>query len=100
MSGAPRTAPSKSQQYKRLLEPGQAGRRRAERRPASLYSCSLMRRDSDDRTTVLAAQSHAADRRRRLHRGADLWNQDRLLSAERTRRVALLTLTFAQDDYE
>lgn len=68
---------------------------------AALRPCTittLMRDESDRVTAPVPPYSRGAARRRRLHRGVELWNADRLLCAERTRRVAFLTFTLADPD--
>jgi hypothetical protein len=58
-----------------------------------------MRKDSEDRKTVQPSHTRGAGRRRRLHRATELWNRDRELCAEHTRRATLITFTFADADY-
>lgn len=67
----------------------------------SLRPCTrgaIMREASEVMVRPLPTYSRAAARRRRLHRGVELWNLDRKNCAEPTRRIAFVTLTFADRD--
>ena len=68
---------------------------------ASLRPCKMVSQfaiPGEARKRVRPSHTRTAQRRRRLCRGVDVWNLDRQLCAEPTRRVALITLTTGSDD--
>lgn len=71
--------------------------------PIARRSCFLvrssdtMRKPSGDLRVCTPSRSKAAARRRRLHRGIELWDLDRRLCSERTTRAILLTFTITGD---
>lgn len=78
---------------------GQAGRPLDPAR-ASLYCSALMRTAREPAKRIQPVYSKAQARRRRLHRGVEVWDADRRLCAEHTRRVAMITLTLNTDDMQ
>lgn len=59
-----------------------------------------MQTESGAERRVPASQTRASQRRRRLKRAVECFVLDRRLSAERTRRVAEITLTFSRGELE
>jgi hypothetical protein len=59
-----------------------------------------MRAERDPNATCAINNSKSARRKRRLRRGVLRWDQDRLLCGERTRRIARITLTLRNGDFE
>lgn len=59
-----------------------------------------MRAPEDERTIPVPTRTKTTQRRRRLARGLTLWDIDRQLCSDPTRRIARVTLTFAAGEYE